>query len=376
MFGNVNVSYKPCKTSSQLKAACDYILGKKKDQLKSGTIKTLPNLYSAFDDDRDNFDKSVLLTRRLWDKPCTNKRSNLAYKMSISFHPEEKLTYEEAFKISKEFADKYFHSKGYDVLFAVHVDREHIHTHFIIGNCNRDTGKSFRRNEHDLYEMSEFFGQQCIDHGLTRSVREDYYSKNPWQIKLSFNEAQMAKKGKESFKDELREAIDHECRDIRNHSFEDVMKALMDHYHVETRVKGNTVSYRHPEYKNKNGELVSVRGSKLGEPYTKRGIENVIEELRRERKLGGEFSCQSGGSDTIRTERRDAEYCINESGQSRRSSSGQGSSDPSYNCRKDRSHEPDLYGEYARKVRSAERKPVIRPESTERIREKRKGLHL
>ena len=218
MFGNVNVSYKPCKTSSQLKAACDYILGKKKDQLKSGTIKTLPNLYSAFDDDRDNFDKSVLLTRRLWDKPCTNKRSNLAYKMSISFHPEEKLTYEEAFNISKEFADKYFHSKGYDVLFAVHVDREHVHTHFIIGNCNRDTGKSFRRNEHDLYEMSEFFGQQCIDHGLTRSVREDYYSKNPWQIKLSFNEAQMAKKGKESFKDELREAIDHECRDIRNHS--------------------------------------------------------------------------------------------------------------------------------------------------------------
>ena len=67
--------------------------------------------------------------------------------------------------------------------------------------------------------MSQFFGEQCTKRGLTRSVREDYYSKNPWQIRETFNEAQMRKKGKETFKSELREAIDKECRDIRNKTF-------------------------------------------------------------------------------------------------------------------------------------------------------------
>ena len=64
MFGNVNVDYKPCKTVAQLQRACKYILGRNPDQIKSGAVKTRPDLYFAFDDDRDNFADEVLLTRR------------------------------------------------------------------------------------------------------------------------------------------------------------------------------------------------------------------------------------------------------------------------------------------------------------------------
>ena len=110
MFGNVNVDYKPCKTVAQLQRACKYILGRNPDQIKSGAVKTRPDLYYAFDDDRDNFADEVLLTRRMHGKKVGGNL-NLAYKMSISFHPDEKLTYEEAFQIAKEFADRYFHSR-------------------------------------------------------------------------------------------------------------------------------------------------------------------------------------------------------------------------------------------------------------------------
>ena len=84
----------------------------------------------------------------------------LAHKLSISFHPDDndKLSYREAYEIAKEFAKKFMYDKGFEVLFAVHTDREHIHAHFLISNCNFDTGKSYRRNQRDLYEMSEFFG--------------------------------------------------------------------------------------------------------------------------------------------------------------------------------------------------------------------------
>ena len=127
-----------------------------------------------------------------------------------------------------------------------------------------ETGKSYRRSQRDLYEMSEFFGQKCLYYGLVSSVRDSFYNHDPER-----------QQDREPFKDELREVIQVEIADPNNRSFDDVIMALYEHYNVECRVAGNTVSYRHPEYKNKNGKLVSVRGSKLGELYT-RSLSSVV----------------------------------------------------------------------------------------------------
>ena len=65
-------------------------------------------------------------------------RELLAQKLSISFHPEDndRLTYEQAYKIAEDFAREFFCSKGYEVLFAVHTDTAHTHVHFLVSNCN------------------------------------------------------------------------------------------------------------------------------------------------------------------------------------------------------------------------------------------------
>ena len=255
------------------------MLGRNLEQLKDGVVKTADNLYMALGCNRDNFANNILVTRKPNGKSYSRLKPNtiLAHKMSISFHPNDnnRLSYEAAFKIANEFAETFFHSKGFEVLFAVHTDREHVHVHFLISNCNMETGKSFRRNQRDLYEMSEYFGRQCMEHGLLNSVRENFYNHDlENQIdKETFSEKQMKLRGKETFKDELREVIQVEIADPENKNFDDVIKALQEHYNVESRVAGNTISYRHPEYKDKNGKLVSVRGSKLGELYTRKGIE-------------------------------------------------------------------------------------------------------
>ncbi|MCM1228323.1 MAG: relaxase/mobilization nuclease domain-containing protein [Clostridium sp.] len=129
MFGNVNVDYKPCKSATQLQRAADYILGRQAEQIRDGVVKTAPNLYWGINCDRDNFLRDVLMTRELFGKQ-KSKNANLAYKMSFSFHPDDndKLTYDEAFRIAKEFADKFL--KGYEALFALHTDSEHIHVRF------------------------------------------------------------------------------------------------------------------------------------------------------------------------------------------------------------------------------------------------------
>lgn len=149
VYGNVNVKYAPCKSVAQLHSAADYILGKKKEQLSSGVIKTKSELYNAFGCNRDNFANSVLMTRKMHQKKYSRffPRDILAQKLSISFHPEDndKLTYEDAYKIAEDFAHKFFWKKGFEVLFAVHVDTEHVHVHFLVNNCNQKDGSSFRR---------------------------------------------------------------------------------------------------------------------------------------------------------------------------------------------------------------------------------------
>ena len=230
VYGNVNVKYAPCKSAAQLHSAADYILGKKKEQLSSGVIKTKSELYNAFGCNRDNFANSVLMTRKMHQKKYSRffPRDLLAQKLSISFHPEDndKLTYEDAYKIAEDFAHKFFWKKGFEVLVAVHVDMEHVHVHFLVNNCNQKDGSSFRRGPKELVEMSEYFGEQCRSRSLTHSVRDSFYNQDKTREERTFAESQMEKRGKLSFKDEIRVFIRLAMNDPTTQNIHDVVNML------------------------------------------------------------------------------------------------------------------------------------------------------
>ena len=299
-----------------------------------------------------------------------------------------------------EFAEKYF--RGYEVLFAVHTDKPHKHVHFLIGNCHIETGKAFRRSQKDLYNMCEFFGEQCRQRGLVNSIRENFYNHDidSSQDKEKVGEYRMKSKGRETFKNELREVIQIECADPNNRTLEDVVNALMKHYNVECRVKGNTISYRHPNYTDKNGKLVSVRGGKLGEKYTVKGINYELEKKRREPEradssvLTGEKCTASGNCQPqtgenfhgIRTgENADTagfagftggndECCQYENGDCGRSTAEQGNGNSPRKRGKIVCDTAELYAEYAEKVRRNERQSTENSQLARAVRKKRKGI--
>ena len=285
VFGNVNVKYNPCKSIAQLKSAADYILGKRKEQIADGIEKTRPELYSAFGCNCDNFANSLIITRKMHQKKYSRYKPKeiLAQKVSISFHPDDKLTYEEAYKIVEQFAQEFFWSKGYEVLFAVHTDTDHIHAHFLVSNCNQNDGKSFRRGPKELVEMSKYFGEQCREKGLTKSVRDTFYSQDKERENLTFAEQQMKKRGKLSFKDEIktyiRLVLNYEC----TKTVQDVVEMLGLIYGMNIRLKGKTISYALPYDLNKGGKPQAVRGSKLGKRFTVEGIEQYLQEKERKR---------------------------------------------------------------------------------------------
>lgn len=282
IYGNVNVNYSYCKSVAQLKSAADYILGTKKEQIKEGIQKTRPDLYGAFGCNRDNFANSLLITRKMHDKKYSRyKQKNiLAHKLSISFHPEDndKLTYEEADKIAREFAHKFFWSKGYEAMWAVHTDTEHIHVHFIVSNCNLKDGKSFRRGMPKLKEMSQFFGEQCKKRGLTHSVRDTFYNEERMQERKSFAECQMQKHDKLSFKEEIKVYVRLAMNSTETRTLEDVVEMLKKIYLMDIRLKGNTISYALPYHAGETGKAQAVRGSKLGSRFTVAGIREYMQE--------------------------------------------------------------------------------------------------
>ena len=282
IYGNVNVNYSYCKSVAQLKSAADYILGTKKEQIKEGIQKTRADLYGAFGCNRDNFANSLLITRKMHDKKYSRYKQKdiLAHKMSISFHPDDndKLTYEEAGRIAREFAHKFFWNKGYEAMWAVHTDTEHIHVHFIVSNCNLKDGKSFRRGMTELKEMSQFFGEQCREQGLTHSVRDTFYNEERTQERKSFAECQMQKHDKLSFKEEIKAYVRLAMNSTETRTLEDVVEMLKKIYLMDIRLKGNTISYALPYHAGKTGKAQAVRGSKLGNRFTVVGIREYMQE--------------------------------------------------------------------------------------------------
>ncbi len=232
VYGNVKVNYSYCKSVAQLKSADDYILGRRKEQIADGVVKTQNHLYNALGCNRDNFSNSILMTRKMHDKKYSRYKQKeiLAQKLSISFHPDDndKLTYEDAYRIAEEFAREIFWSKGYEVLFAVHTDTEHIHVHFLVSNCNLRDGKSFRRGPAELKEMCNFFGEQCREHGLTHSYRDTYYVKDKSRERCNFAEYQIKKREKLSFREEMKIYLRNAINTPETRTLEDVIQYVKD----------------------------------------------------------------------------------------------------------------------------------------------------
>ena len=87
------------------------------------------------------------------------------YHLLQSFSPDENISPETAHEIAVKFASEQF--KGYEVLVATHVDREHIHSHFIINSVNSDTGNKYHADKDEIQKLRNASDKLCLEYGLT-----------------------------------------------------------------------------------------------------------------------------------------------------------------------------------------------------------------
>lgn len=118
-------------------------------------------LITGINCDAENAYTEMMCTKNQYDK--TDGR--MYYHLVQSFHPDEKITPEEAHKVACELAESQF--KKYEVVVATHVDANHIHSHFVINSVSFEDGKKFHSSKNDLQKLRDASDEICRKHGLS-----------------------------------------------------------------------------------------------------------------------------------------------------------------------------------------------------------------
>ena len=101
-------------------------------------------------------------TKELWGK--TDGRT---YKYYVqSYHEDEEITSEQAHKNAVELAEHTKAWKGHEVRIATHIDKGHIHTHFIVNSVNYEDGHKLQWSKYDLKDLKERCNEQSREQGL------------------------------------------------------------------------------------------------------------------------------------------------------------------------------------------------------------------
>ncbi len=179
-----------------------------------------------------------------------------------SFSPEDNITPEQAHQMGLEFIKKI--APGYQVVLGTHIDKGHIHNHFIINSCNMKTGYKWHGNQATLNNLRKESDILCKKYGVSVIEKKSRFKS------LDQTTYQLAKKGK-SWKVNLVRDLDTAIE--KCHSKLELIDFLnKKDYDVRYTDKHITIQKRGE----KKGIRVNTLAEQFGPKYTKDSIEKII----------------------------------------------------------------------------------------------------
>lgn len=222
-----------------------------------------------------------VLTRSAYPFKGTNSSERFFYQYIQSFDSKDNITADKVHAIALEFAEQAW--KDHEVVVATHIDRGHLHSHFIISPINLETGKRLRQSPQTLKHLRKLSDDICLKHGV--KILEPYDYKKP--SGLSQGELRAAEKG-ESWKFELMFAVDTAMKKcINKNEFFEFMKK--HGYQVRWTKDRKYITYTCP-----NG--MKCRDNKLHEEkYRKEEMEYEFQIRRAEEEKRRQYSTVGEG---------------------------------------------------------------------------------
>ena len=166
----IKVVKKSGKTHTSLKKVLNYVGEKAYETYGINCSENYKKIAYEFFETKDYFKK-------------TDGRQYRHYIQSFS--PNE-ISKEKVLEIAVKWAEKAF--QGHEVFIAVHNDKEHLHSHFIVNTVNFETGKKLHEEARNLVFKKELNDEICKCYGIdnqkiTRQKGDVLsYDKNKYQV--------------------------------------------------------------------------------------------------------------------------------------------------------------------------------------------------
>jgi hypothetical protein len=230
--------------------------------------KTEDKLVSGLHCEPDTVKDEMQATKELWGK--TGGRT---YKHFVhSYHEDEHITPEQAHKNAIELAKGTEAWKGHEVLIATHIDRGHIHTHFIVNSVNFEDGHKLQWSKADLQNLKDRCNEQSRQQGLHVPEKGKTFSGEEreetvaWN-KETYNLLKQAEKGEvKSYVQDTALAV-MDCRETATsrEDFIDQMKARG--YGVDWKDSHKYITFTDLERQSQGEKQCKVRNNKLEKYY-------------------------------------------------------------------------------------------------------------
>lgn len=99
------------------------------------------------------------------------------YHMIQSFDQDDDITPEKCHEIGLQMAEHCF--PNFQVLIATHIDKKHMHNHFIINSVSHKDGKKMDISPQDLIDIKNYSNQLCRENGFIVTEAKTRRNENP-----------------------------------------------------------------------------------------------------------------------------------------------------------------------------------------------------
>lgn len=197
-------------------------------------------------------------TRVLW-----NKDNNImAHHFTQSFSPNDNITPLQAHEIGIKLISKCF--MGYQVVMSTHIDKDHIHNHFIVNNVNPVTGRKYDDNNTSKTFIRNESDKLCREYQLSVIDKRSKFKG------IDQTTYQLGLKGK-SWKINLTKDLDEALATCKNQS---EFISFFENRDYIIKYKDIHITFQ------KNGEKKGIRADTLakqfGAKYSKKNIDKTL----------------------------------------------------------------------------------------------------
>lgn len=104
----------------------------------------------------------------LFVKSMYNKLEGRQYAHFVhSFHPLDQVTPQQAHDISVRLAKEFERFAGFQIIVGTHLDKAHIHSHFVINSVNEVTGRKWQQSPWQMQKLKIFSDELSKEYGLS-----------------------------------------------------------------------------------------------------------------------------------------------------------------------------------------------------------------